>query len=92
MLHWCEYDTEHKSPAQVDKEKTYALPDGDIITVAPNVSVAQKCSSHIVPVNDGSALHHAILRSAGRDLTVSSTKILTEQGYSSPPTQRGKDR
>ena len=41
------------------------------ITVAPNVSVARKCcSSHTVPIYDSSALHHAILRSAGRNLTV----------------------
>ena len=33
-----------------------------------------------MPIYDGSALHHAILRSAGRDLTVSSTKILTSKG------------
>ena len=81
-----------QSTNRLRKLTSYALPDGDIITVAPNVSVVQKwCSSHIVPINDGSALHHAILRSAGRDLTVNSTKILTEQGYSSPPTLREKD-
>ena len=45
-----------------------------------------------MPIYDGSALHHAILRSAGRDLTVSSTKILSEYGHSSSPPQRGKDR
>ena len=57
MLHWFELRHKHKSLAQVDKEKTYALPDGDIITVAPNVSVARKgCSSHTVPVYDGIAL------------------------------------
>ena len=65
------FDTKHKSPAQVDKEKTYAPPDSDIITVAQNVSVSRKCcSSHTAPIYDGSALHHAILRSAGCDLTV----------------------
>ena len=47
---------------------------------------------HTAPIYDGSALHHAILRSAGRDLTVSSTKILSEYGHSSSPQQRGKDR
>ena len=65
----------HTSPAQVDKEKTYALPD------APNVSVARKCcSSHTVLIHDGSALHHAILRLAGRGLTVSSTRSSPSKG------------
>ena len=35
---------------------------------------------------------HAILRSAGLNLTVSSTKILSEYGHSSSPPRRGKDR
>ena len=70
-----------QSPAQVDKEKTYALPDGVIITVVPNVSVARKCcSSHTVPIYDGSALHHAILRSAGRGLIVSSMRSSPSKG------------
>ena len=76
-----DYYNKHKSLAQVDKEETYALPDGDIIAVAPNVSVARKCcSSHTVPIYDGSALHHAILRSAGRGLTVSSTRSSPSKG------------
>ena len=32
-----EYDTELKSTAEFEKKKTYVLPDGNIITVAPNV-------------------------------------------------------
>ena len=48
--------------------------------------------SHTVPIYYGSALHHAILRWAFRDLTVSSTKILSEYGHSSSPPQKGKDQ
>jgi len=47
-----DHDTEHKSTAPIDKEKTYVLPDENIITVAPDVSVSRKCcSSHIAPIN-----------------------------------------
>ena len=38
--------------------------------------------SHTVPILEGFALHHAILRLNGRDFAEYSTKNLTEQGYS----------
>ena len=40
-----DFGTVHKSLAQMDKEKVYVLPDGNIITVATNVSVARNCCS-----------------------------------------------
>ena len=36
-----DYDTELKSTADFDKKQTHMLSDGNIITVAPNVSVAR---------------------------------------------------
>ena len=63
------FDTEYKSLAQIDMDKTDVVPDGNIITVAPNVSVARKCClSHTVTIHEGFALHHAVFRWAGRDL------------------------
>ena len=42
------------------------LPDENIVTVAPNVSVSRKCcSSHTVPICGGYALPHAIIRLTG---------------------------
>ena len=38
--------------------------------------------SHTVPIYEDCALHHAILRVGGRDLTVSLMKNLTDRGYS----------
>ena len=38
-------DTGLKSTAELDKEKTYVFPDGNIITVPPTASVSQKCCS-----------------------------------------------
>ena len=40
-----DFGTVHKSLAQMDKEKVHVLPDGNIITVATNVSVARNCCS-----------------------------------------------
>ena len=40
-----DFGTEHKSLAQADKENVYVLPEGNIITVATNVSVARNCCS-----------------------------------------------
>ena len=37
-----DYDTELKSTADVDKKQTHVLSDGNIITIAPHVSVARK--------------------------------------------------
>ena len=48
------HDTELKSTAEVDLDKTHVLPDENIVTVAPNVSVSRKCcSSHTVPIYKG---------------------------------------
>ena len=40
-----DFGTEQKSLAQVDKETVYVLPEGNVITVATNVSVARNCCS-----------------------------------------------
>ena len=46
-----DFGTEHKSLAQADKENVYVLPEGNIITVATNVSVSRNCcSQHTVPM------------------------------------------
>ena len=42
--------TELKSTAEINKDKTYELPDGNIILMAPNVSVARKYFSIHVPL------------------------------------------
>ena len=48
------YDTELKSNVKTNKEKTYVLRDGNIITVALSVSVSQRyCPSRTVPTNEG---------------------------------------
>ena len=44
-----DFGTEHKSLAQADKENVYVLPEGNIITVATNVSVARNCCSQHSP-------------------------------------------
>ena len=61
------------------------LPDENIITVAPNVSVTRKCClSRTVPIYEGYTLHHDILclDLVGRDPAEYSMKNLTEQQYS----------
>ena len=40
-----DFSTEHKSLVQVDKENVYVLTEGNVITVAMNVSVARNCCS-----------------------------------------------
>ena len=37
-----DYNTELKSTSEFDKKKTHVLPDGNIITVVPNVSCCAK--------------------------------------------------
>ena len=79
------HDTELKSTAAIDLEKTYVLPDENIVTVAPNFSVSRKCCwSHTVPIYKGYTLHHDILRLdlVGGDPVEYSMKNLTEQQYS----------
>ena len=61
-LHYigADYDTELKSTAAIDKEKTYMLRDGNIITAALSVSVLLiYCSSRTVPTYGGCTLHLA---------------------------------
>ena len=42
VLHVFDYDTQLKSTAEIYQEKTCVLPDENILTVAPNVSVSRK--------------------------------------------------
>ena len=66
-------ETELKSTAGIDQEKTFVLSDDNIFTVAPNVSVSRKCcSSHTVCIYEGFSL-----RVAGRDPTEDLMQILT---------------
>ena len=39
------FGTEHKSLTQADRENMYVLPEGNIITVATNISVPRNCCS-----------------------------------------------
>ena len=76
-----DHDTEHKSTAELDQEKTYVFPDENIVTVSPNVSVSRKCcSSHTVPIYESYTLHHAIFCVAGRGLTECFMKKLRYSG------------
>ena len=51
------YNAELKSNVEINKENTYALPDENVIIVAPNVSVSRKCcSSRTVPIYEGYTL------------------------------------
>ena len=66
-----DFDTELKSTAAIDREKTYVLHDGNIITAAPSVSVLlNDCSSRTVPTYKGCTLHLASFV----DLVVTSQK------------------
>ena len=72
-----------KLTTEQDQEKTYVLPDENIVTVAPNVSVSRKCcSSQTVHIYEGCTLRHAIRRLAGRDLSEYAMMSLLERGYS----------
>ena len=78
-----DHDTELKSTADIDQDKTYVFPDEHIVTVALNVSVSRKCRlSHTVPIYESYTLQHANLRVAGRDLAEFFMKNHPEQGYS----------
>ena len=48
---------------------------------AGTVTIPGDGGTHTVPVHFGYEMHHAILRSAGRDLVKDLTKVLTEQGH-----------
>ena len=80
-----DHDTEVKSTAEIDKEKTFVFPEENIVIVAPNVSVSRKCCSlHTVPIYESYALPHAVLRLdlAGRDYTENFLENLAERRYS----------
>ena len=81
------YDTNSKSSVETNKEKTFVLRDGNIITVALSVSVPRKfCSSRTVPSHEGNTLHLAVLRLDGRDIAENLMEIFTDRMYSFTPT------
>ena len=78
-----DHDTDLKSTAAIDKERTHVLHDGNIITAAPSVSVSLiHCSSRIVPTYRSCSLplsplrRRLLVRSKGKPAT--SSRVTTE--------------
>ena len=90
----CYVDAEHDTELTtvvVDKEKTCELPNGNIITVIPNGSVARKCGfSRTVPIFESYTVHRDILRLVGRDPAKFSVTISRSKNTISLPPLWGR--